>query len=88
MVQLCDRLLQHLAVMTVAGCLQLLREASAGKKQALAFAIALLLLGRDRCANGFPPLRHFRLLLFYGLTFPTARHLRNLTSKFLGGTKK
>ena len=88
MVQLCDRLLQHLAVMTVAGCLQLLREASAGKKQALAFPVALLLLWQDRCADGLPPLRHFRLLLFYGLTFPTACHLRNLTSKFLGGTKK
>jgi hypothetical protein len=47
------------------------------------FPVAFLLLGRDWWAEGFPLLRHFLLLLFYGLTFPAACHLRNLTSKFV-----
>jgi hypothetical protein len=53
-VQLRDRLLQHLAVTRVTGCLQLLDEASAGKMQALAFPVALLLAGRQRRAVGLP----------------------------------
>src|ERR1700687_3481483 len=68
----------------VAGCLQLLSEAFSGKKQACAFPVALLLVGRDRRGEGLPLLRHLLLLLLYGLTFPAACHLRNLISKFMG----
>jgi len=53
-VQFRDSLLQHLAVARVAGGLQLLREAMPRKKEALAFPVALLLLGRDWGADGFP----------------------------------
>ena len=77
-IQLRNRLLQHLAVARVAGCLQLLSEAFPGQKQTLAFPVALLFAGRDRWADGFPLLRHFLLLLFYGLTLPAACHLRIL----------
>ena len=75
-----DRLLQHLAVPRLAGCLQLLGEAFVRKTQAFAFPVAFLLLGRDWCGDGVPPLRHFLLLLFYGFTFPDSRHLMNITS--------
>src|SRR5712671_6783384 len=68
----------------VASCMQLLSEAFSGKKQALAFPVALLLVGRDRRGEGLPLLRHLLLLSLYGLTFPAACHLRNLTSKFMG----
>jgi hypothetical protein len=53
-IQLRESLFQHLAVTRVAGGVQLLREASTGKKQTLAFPVALLLVGRDRCGRGFP----------------------------------
>jgi len=55
-IQLRKRLLQHLAVARVAGRLQLFGEPLPGKKQALVFPVALLLLGRDRVADGFAPL--------------------------------
>jgi len=67
---------------------ELLSEALPGKKQAVAFPVALLFVGRERCAGGFSPLRHFFLLLFYGFALPAACHLRNITSKFRGGLKK
>lgn len=51
-IQLRERLLQHLAVPRVAGRLQLLREPLPGKKQAIVFPVALLLLGRNRRADG------------------------------------
>jgi hypothetical protein len=73
-----DGVLQHLAVAGIAGGLELLGEASPGKQEALAFPVALLLARRDRGAGGFPLLRHFLLLLFYGLTLPAACHLRIL----------
>jgi len=60
---------------------ELLSQASAGKKQAFAFSVALLFVGRERGADGFSPLRHFLLLLFYGFAFPAARHLMNLTAR-------
>jgi hypothetical protein len=44
-VELRDRLLQHLAVTRVTGGLQLLGETLAGKKQAVASPVALLLSG-------------------------------------------
>ena len=87
-VEFCHCPLQHLAVTGVAGSLQLLSEMLAGKKQAVAFAVALLLGGRDWGASRFSLLRHFLLLLLYGLTFPAACHLGNLTSKFAGDAEK
>jgi len=77
-VQLCDRLLQHLAMTRVAGGLQLLSEAFSGKKQAFAFPVAFLLVGGKRCAGGFPLLDACFLLLFYRLAFPAACHLSHI----------
>ena len=62
----------------VAGCLQLLSEVFPGKKQAFAFPVALLVLGRDRWVDGLPLLGHLLLLLLHGLTLPAACHLRIL----------
>ena len=73
-IQFGDRLLQHMAAARVGSCLQLLDEASAGKPHAFTFPVALLLVGRDGFADGLTCLRPFFLLLFYRLTFPTARH--------------
>jgi hypothetical protein len=87
-VQLGHRLLQHLAVARVAGALELLGEALPGKKEAIAFPVALLLFGRDLGVDAACWGRSFLLLLFYRLTLPPASHLGNLTSKFDGNTKK
>lgn len=73
-IQLGDCLLQHLAVTRIAGGVELLVEAFAGKEQAVAFAVASLLGGRKRGAGRFLPLCHFLLLLFDGLALPAARH--------------
>jgi hypothetical protein len=75
--------LQHLPVTGVASALKLLRETLPGKEQTIALPEALLLVWRDRCAAGhfaesLPLLGHFLLLLFDGLTLPSARHLRIL----------
>jgi hypothetical protein len=82
-IQIRNRLLQHVAVTRVAGGLKLLREALPGKEQAPALPVALLLAGRKRRADGIAPLRHFLLLLLYGLTLPTARHVRILPEGWL-----
>jgi len=60
------------------GCLQLPGKVSAGKKQTVAFPVALLILGRkrrERRVDRLPPFEHLRLLLFYRFTLPATRHL-------------
>jgi len=63
MVQIGEGMLQHLAVARVAGSLQLLCQTLAGQRQALSFAIALLLLGRHHRARVVPLLQSLFLLL-------------------------
>jgi len=58
-------LLQHLAMTGIAGGLQLPGQAFTGEKQAVAFAVALLLVSGERSLRCFPPLGHFLLLLLY-----------------------
>jgi hypothetical protein len=55
-IQFGDRLLQHLAMTWIADGLKLLSETLAGKKQAVALAVAFLFAGGDRSAGGFLPL--------------------------------
>jgi hypothetical protein len=61
-------------VSRVASGVKLLAEAFPGKAQSLAFAVPLLLVGRTWRPDELPLLRHLFLLLFDGLTLPTARH--------------
>jgi hypothetical protein len=59
----------------VACGLELLRQPLPGKKEAIAFSVDSLLLGRDWRTGYGVPSRHFFLLLFDGFTFPTTRHM-------------
>src|SRR5271168_1597974 len=68
-----------MAMTRVAGGLQLLHQSLPGKQQAVAFAIALLLAGRERGTGSLPQPQHFLLLLLYRLTLPAAGHGGHLT---------
>jgi hypothetical protein len=62
-VQFGDGIGQHLAVPRILRRFQLAGEVAAGKKQALALAVALPLLGRELGTGRLVPLRHLGLLL-------------------------
>jgi hypothetical protein len=87
-VEFSHRLFQHLTMARVTGGLELLGETLAGKQEAIAFPVVLLLVGRDGGVAIGSRSRPLFLLLFYRLTLPSACHLRNLTSKWAARTKK
>ena len=74
LVDLGERLLYHLAVRGASGGMHLVSQALAGKQKALALAVEFLLGRRKTRASGLARVGHLGLLLFYRLTFPTARH--------------
>jgi len=74
LVDLGEGLLQHLPMRSVGGGLHLVSEARAGEQKALALAVEFLLGRRKTWASGLARVGHLGLLLFYRLTFPTARH--------------
>lgn len=55
-IQFGHRLLQHLAMAGVTGCLELPGQTFAGKKQAVTFAVAVLIVRRERSAGRLLPL--------------------------------
>lgn len=78
-IQFVDRLLQHLAMTRIRGCLQLLRQPLPRKKQPFALTIAVLLFGRNRNARRLSLFGSLFLLLFYGLALPTPGHSNDFT---------
>lgn len=69
-----EGLLQHPAMLGAGGGLELIGETLAGEEEAFAPTILFLLGGGQMRARRLTLVKSVGLLLFDGLTFPTARH--------------